>query len=228
MMDPNCSFCSELMGEETNNFFEMYVKEQFRKEGLKDRIVAETNNFVVMPMIGPLVPGYLLLLPKQHYSSYAKVPEELIEEAIIVKEAIRDIFKTHYGNAVVFEHGALNKMKKGACCSDHAHLHIVAVDVDVLKEFPQYGFIMRKVNSLMCVKEQIERNVPYLFYENQEGVAVLMDAPVVEAQFIRKLLATRIGAAERSYWNKNMQIEWMIDIIKTLKMEIMKKGLGVE
>lgn len=61
-----CSFCSEINGKEENNFFNIYLKDEFGKEGLNSRIVATTHNFVIMPMVGPLVPGYLLIVPKNH------------------------------------------------------------------------------------------------------------------------------------------------------------------
>lgn len=59
-----CSFCSEINGKEENNFFNIYLKDEFEKEGLNSRIVATTHKFVIMPMVGPLVPGYLLIVPK--------------------------------------------------------------------------------------------------------------------------------------------------------------------
>ena len=51
-----CSFCSEINGKEENNFFNIYLKDEFEKEGLNSRIVATTHKFVIMPMVGPLVP----------------------------------------------------------------------------------------------------------------------------------------------------------------------------
>lgn len=50
-----CSFCSEINGKEENNFFNIYLKDEFEKEGLNSRIVATTHKFVIMPMVGPLV-----------------------------------------------------------------------------------------------------------------------------------------------------------------------------
>ena len=60
-----CSFCSEINNKEENNFFDIYLKKEFEKEGLNSRIVATTKKFVIMPMVGPLVPGYLLIVPKE-------------------------------------------------------------------------------------------------------------------------------------------------------------------
>ncbi len=220
MYDYECSFCNEILGSNYNNFFNIYIENDFKKCGLNNRIVGETKNYLLMPMVGPLVPGYLLLLPKEHYSSFANMDEEQIEEAICIKNIVKKLFYKYYGKSVVFEHGALNKLKKGACCSDHAHLHIVATPVDVMDCFSDYGFDVREIDSLKEVRCQVSRNMPYLFYEDFEGKSILMDAPIVETQFIRKLLATKMGEKDRSLWNKNIHVDWMIDIIKKLKNEI--------
>ena len=42
------------------------------------------------------------------------------------------------------------------------------------------------------------------------------DAPIVESQFIRKLIAKKIGAEERFLWNSNPNLEWMVEIIHDL------------
>ena len=67
------------------------------------------------------------------------------------------------------------------------------------------------------IKDQVERNQPYLFYENQVGEMFLIDAPVIESQFIRKLIAKEINDVSRAYWGDNLQIDWMISTIKKLK-----------
>ena len=184
-----CSFCSEINGKEENNFFDIYLKEKFEKEGLNSRIVATTHKFVIMPMVGPLVPGYLLIVPKDHYLSISQLPKEQIEELKIVKEELKKVFEKHYGKSVFYEHGALSCSAKGGSCSDHAHLHIVAVDIDVKDKFGQYGYELRKLDDYSEIINQKQRNIPYLYYENQKGEMFLADAPIVESQFIRKLIA---------------------------------------
>ena len=132
------------------------------KEGLNSRIVATTKKFVIMPMVGPLVPGYLLIVPKDHYLSIARLPKEQVEELKIIKEELKKVFKQYYGKSVFYEHGALSCSAKGGCCSGHAHLHIV-------DEFSKYGYELRKLENYNEIINQKQRNTPYLYYENQNG-----------------------------------------------------------
>ena len=223
-----CSFCSEINGKEENNFFDIYLKEKFEKEGLNSRIVATTHKFVIMPMVGPLVPGYLLIVPKDHYLSISQLPKEQIEELKIVKEELKKAFEKHYGKPVFYEHGALSCSAKGGSCSDHAHLHIVAVDIDVKDKFGQYGYELRKLDDYSEIINQKQRNIPYLYYENQKGEMFLADAPIVESQFIRKLIAKDIDALDRALWNENIRIDWMIEIVKKLRPHFEKlKGTSI-
>ena len=56
-----------------------------------------------------------------------------------------------------------------------------------------------------------------LYYENQENEMFIADAPIVESQFIRKLIAKDINAIDRALWNENIRKDWMIEIVKTLR-----------
>ena len=129
----------------------------------------------------------------------------------------KKVFKQYYGKFVFFEHGALSCSAKGGCCSDHAHLHIVAVDIDVKDEFSKYGYKLRKIEDYSEIIDQKQRNTPYLYYENQNEEMFVADAPVVESQFIRKLIAKDINALDRALWNENIRKDWMIEIVKTLR-----------
>ena len=212
-----CSFCSEITDQEENNFFEIYLKKEFNEAGLQSRIVATTKYFVIMPMVGPLVKGYLLIVPKDHYLSISQLPSCQIQELIAIKSELRNIFNILFGKCVFFEHGALSCTAKGGSCSDHAHLHIVAVDVDVKEKFSEYGYDLVEISDYRDITKQKERNIPYLFYENQDSQMYVADAPVVESQFIRKLIAKEINASERALWNENIRKDWMIEIVKEMR-----------
>lgn len=213
----DCSFCAEFHGDEANNFFAIHLQGEFQKVGIQSRIIGRSRNFFVLPMIGPLVRGYLLVIPRIHFLSFAHLPVELVCEAQMIMDSLREIFSIHYCPPIFFEHGPMGQSRKGGCCTDHAHLHVVAVECDVVNKFATFTYEPRRVNDLMDLSQQLIKDVPYLYYENQKGERWLMDAPVVESQFIRKLIAIEIGAPERAYWFNSLQISWIIDIIKRLK-----------
>lgn len=222
-----CSFCQELANKDYNNFFELYLKDKFNKAGLQSRIIGETKYFVVFPMVGPLVPGYLLVLPKRHVESISMLTEHELEELYVVKNEIQCIFVKYFGESIVYEHGALTSTLRGGCCSDHAHLHIVAIDVDV-SDTLRKNFEVRYLSDLRHISEQLEQHSPYLYYEDKKGQCLIMNVGIVESQYIRKLLASQIGDVEHVFWNNNIEYDWMINIVKLLKPEFEgRRGNGL-
>jgi len=62
-----CEFCQELQGLPGNRFGAMYA-------GIAaSRIVAQTEHFVVLPTIGQLFAGSLLILPRVHKETCAEL-----------------------------------------------------------------------------------------------------------------------------------------------------------
>jgi len=226
----DCSFCDEFNDEGTSSFFAFYLKDKCKELGIDSRIVAKTRHFNILPMIGPLVPGYLLIVPKEHYLSFAHLPVELLEEAKLICDELKKVFSIHYTVPVVFEHGPMSVTRKGGCCSDHAHLHVVAVDCDVKDKFSKFMYQPREIKDMLDVKEQVSRDISYLYYKNQKGEHFIMDAPIVESQFVRKLIAVTINAKDRIYWSDSLQISWIINIIQKMKpifTELKLKGESV-
>ena len=102
------------------------------------------------------------LTQKDHYLSISQLPKEQVEELKIIKEELKKVFEQNYGKSVFYEHGALSCSAKGGCCSDHAHLHIVAVDIDVKDHFNKYGYELREIedyNEIVNQKQSRQLNL---------------------------------------------------------------------
>lgn len=122
-----CTFCAELTGEETNNLLRIVLR-----EGCTTRVVRETENFVVLPTIGQIVEGYLLIVSKQHYLSFGHIPAQCFREFMNLKEETRQVLSEVYTSPIFFEHGPISESKRGGCCVEHAHLHVVPARIDLL------------------------------------------------------------------------------------------------
>jgi ATP adenylyltransferase len=136
-----CTFCAELLGKETNNLLRVVLG-----EGYTTRVVRESKNFVVLPTIGPIVEGYLLIVPKQHYLSFGHIPAQHFREFMNLKEETRQVLREVYTTPIFFEHGPISESKRGGCSVEHAHLHAVPANVDLLDQL-QMGFRGRSINN---------------------------------------------------------------------------------
>ena len=190
----SCSFCAELGGEKANNLLRVVLGEEYNS-----RIVFETKNFVVLPTIGQIVEGYLLILPKRHYLSFGHIPVTNLDELTSLKEETRQTLQSIFGTPVFFEHGPVSENSRGGCCVDHAHIHAVPAHVCLLDELST-NFQGNQIDNMLSLAQQVQRRIPYLFYQGGDGQMFLFDAPSVPSQYLRKLLATQLGLKERWDW----------------------------
>ena len=76
-----CEFCIELGGRPGARFADIYPQ-------LRSRVVAREGGLVVLPTLGQLFPGSLLLMPERHYETCADLPRPLADR---MSELVRTI-----------------------------------------------------------------------------------------------------------------------------------------
>lgn len=204
---PDCVYCQEL----ETGFLEI------GGSNWGNRIVFETDNFVVFPGLGPIVEGYLLIASKDHYMGLGNVPTELYSELESVQTKVRSILTQNYTPPLFFEHGPVSRMNKGGCCIEHAHLHALPVKVDITSELT-HSFHHSIITSYDALKTQFQKGVPYFFYETNTGERHLFAVQEsVPSQYIRKLIAQKVGKPERADWQSYLELEEVVRTAQTLK-----------
>lgn len=105
-----CRFCSR------------YRRRAERSDEPWDAEVFRTDRFVVVPTKGPLVEGWLLVIPLDHRLSFSALDEvgELDELLSRTVELVAGAFAA----PTLFEHGATTAGSAFGCGIDHAHLHV--------------------------------------------------------------------------------------------------------
>ena len=79
----------------------------------------ETRNFVVIPSLGALVEGWVLVVPKEHRISMGALPAELRAEVENIERRVRRILRQRYGKPIVaFEHGPSGENHGTGCGVD--------------------------------------------------------------------------------------------------------------
>ena len=114
----SCKYCNFIKGNSSLVF---------------DKFIDETTNFVVVPSMGSLVPGWQLICPKKHYLNMTMLGQNDKEEfnALLMRRVIatRELYKKQ---VIVFEHGAVTDNSLIGCGVDQAHVHVVPVEFDLL------------------------------------------------------------------------------------------------
>lgn len=89
-------------------------------------ILYESGGFIVVPGAGALVPGYTLIIPRQHILSIGYLPHHLDDEFRSILQGVTTWLATEFdAEPHIFEHGAKNFREKGGACADHAHTQVV-------------------------------------------------------------------------------------------------------
>ena len=181
-----------------------------------DRILYESENFVVFPALGPIVDGNLLIVPKKHFISMRYVPIELYPELKTVYQRVRAILAENYRSPLFFEHGPISQTKRGGCCVEHAHFQAVPADFDIFEDLAKQ-FKYKKIKTIDDIRKN-KNGKPYFYYESNLGEKYLFDIPdVVPSQYIRKIIANKIGKPEIWDWRTHLGLDKMSEILKKLK-----------
>ncbi|WP_146044327.1 HIT domain-containing protein [Amycolatopsis sp. BJA-103] len=127
MQCAGADFCEELSGSHDTSFTRFYEGDP------PSRLICSTENLTLLADMSPLVLGHLLLLPSNHYLSFAQV---LSLHDAEVRDFLADfvpLYRKTFGEPLILEHGSSVGQDSHACIT-HAHLHFLPVDGDLVDD----------------------------------------------------------------------------------------------
>jgi ATP adenylyltransferase len=209
-----CTICAEFGGEEDGNLFHAYRGET----EIESRILAETRNFVAIPSLGQLVEGYVLICTRAHYFSIGaallKKPELRIELANFKRKVQVKLREVYGSRSIAFEHGAASFTNRAGCCTDHAHIHIVPTEVDLISRLAKTSLRWDGSRLSQLFRYAAGGNA-YLYYEDVrgDGISAVADAPI-PSQLFRRILSAELGRPDEWDWRQNPGMDRLVSAIK--------------
>ncbi len=215
-MSECCEFCMQIAGQREHNALLSLVGSAWAERP----VLAERQGAVVMPSIGALATGHVLLCPKEHARSVASVdqgPAVDIEELATEwrrRLAIATGLPIH-----AFEHGS-SSVEGGrvACSVEHAHLHLVPAAVEIrprLRELLDWTRLEIGTSALRDTADGRE----YLFYEAPDGERMLATTESgFDSQLLRIVLAEALGRPESWNWREHparLKVEKTVSLLET-------------
>ncbi|MBI1925820.1 hypothetical protein HYR99_16420 [Candidatus Poribacteria bacterium] len=183
------------------------------KDKIWNTILFESEHFVVVPTLGMILPGWLLIVAKQHLPNFAVLPEEWYSELKDIKARVHSKESELFHEPIVFEHGPKPGDATVGSCIDHAHLHMIPIDRDILSELNTH-YTFNRISNLHELRTHYREKGAYLYYENQRHEKYVCTAKQVPSQFIRQLIAHKCGKENRWDWAVFPETE---NIQKTVK-----------
>jgi len=177
-------------------------------------IFEETENFIVLPALGSLVDGYILIITKQHYFNMYELNDNIKNEYLNLIQKYRNIFKQIYGKyPIVFEHGSSkNSPTTSSASIIHAHTHIVnhnyLDEKNILNKFYFYKIDFFRYNPNI-------KN--YIFYISPSNKIYLTENFESKSQTMRILIAKDLKIENKFNWRKEPFFENINSTIKKIK-----------
>jgi ATP adenylyltransferase len=183
-----------------------------------DSILAESANFIALPSLGSLVPGWTLVVPKRPALCLAEMsPIERTELRTIVCK-IRHVLGKVGHQVFEFEHGVAQTGSLAGCGVDQAHLHVVPLSFDLIDCLDYH----RDAVKFEWPSKFTEGLVPETFAGSEylwcsDGAArSRIGRPIrPESQWFRRVVARELGLA--SSWNYS-EYPFEENILQTLDL----------
>lgn len=183
---------------------------------IENTIIEETEYFYILPTLGSLVDGYILIVTKRHINSMSELNENELNEYKNIIDKYQNLFKKIYNKTpIVFEHGTPNQNSEMKANSvTHAHTHIVNINFSNEKEIlEKYNF--KEINDF----EEIEKNKNYIKYIYDNKIYITYNFPSV-SQLMRILIAEELNYKDKFDWKKERFDENIISTIERIKGEL--------
>ncbi|MFD5478817.1 HIT domain-containing protein [Streptomyces hawaiiensis] len=181
-----CTFCNEVSGTDSP-FYDLGIAET-----PDDYVLYSSENFIVVPCIGPLTDWYVLIVPRRHTLSAGWLGEKERAELRTVSQEVMKRLKERSGRDVVlFEHGSFNFRDKGGSCHDHCHIHVVATEKPIQEFIAEVSGSVELepcedwIETAATMVRESSRS--YLSLESADG-AMIAKATGAPSAFFRKAL----------------------------------------
>jgi diadenosine tetraphosphate (Ap4A) HIT family hydrolase len=207
-----CDFCNEFSGSPENAFQRIYGGDQF------SRTLLRTEELAVVPSLGQIVEGYLLILPRVHFKAVGDLPANALNKFASISRQVGRVVEKEYGSFILFEHGTRSE-GMGGCGIYHAHIHMVPIartadPITLLKS----SFLHREFDDLEQLKTRSEGLLSYLLFQDSDKRLYVFDTGPLPSQFMRKLLADALGVREWD-WRAYGREERLIATMKRLSVQ---------
>src|SRR5690349_693609 len=211
---PNCCLCYNLGPQGSTKLW--------------DKPLVESTNFVAIPSLGALVPGWVMVVPKEHYLSIGALTDSMVGEMAGLKDALVSRLTQSYGELCAFEHGPGAAKRDVGCGVDHAHLHIVPVQFDLAeaaKSFLPPDLVWKDAHMSDC-RRAFAAGLDYLYLEQPLGTGRIAVGGHFGSQVFRRAIATRLGSPHEYNWREYPQTDNILSTVETLLKVQTQKLIG--
>jgi diadenosine tetraphosphate (Ap4A) HIT family hydrolase len=182
--------CQELSGSTDTSFTRVYEGDP------PSRRIAATRRFEVLADMSPLVVGHLLVLPRQHHLSFARVLAGDHAELRNLLAWLDPRYTATFAPPLVLEHGSTEEMGRQACVT-HAHWHVFPLSGDAVDNVLESdGLAYRELAGLHDLGREPWLSHSYYFRRYRDRARVYLPAETNPRQYLRSVVGRMLGIAD--------------------------------
>jgi diadenosine tetraphosphate (Ap4A) HIT family hydrolase len=157
------------------------------RPAIENTPLRESERFLLMPCVGPLVAGQAMIVSREHFPSLAAMGEQAADE---YDGFVRRILGGENG-WLEAEHGATAEDCAGACVT-HAHVHL-------MPGMAQFAEVFDGVVPQLYRGDRFElpgSGVPYVFLRGGLGQTRIFRATGLPSQVLRQTICAALGRGD--------------------------------
>jgi diadenosine tetraphosphate (Ap4A) HIT family hydrolase len=180
---------------------------------LHNQKLLETDRFIVLPSLGPLMPGHVMVVGKEHLESLVSMGRDAFEEYEQLANHLRAAAPfLRDGEPLEAEHGSTANDKAGACVV-HTHVHWLPGLGGYLREFTKRLPLLSQ-HEIM----DIPANVPYIFVRAGAEKAIF-HAAGLPSQTIRRTICEVLDRDDTD-WMRAPRLDWVKETVLAWQSEM--------
>jgi ATP adenylyltransferase len=209
-----CRFCDVLSAPQPKAFW--------------DSPIVESSNFVIVPSLGSMREGWLLIVPKEHFIAAASLPNLLAAEILEMKRLAKELLRPYESPVWCFEHGPASEKRAVGCGVDHAHIHVVPFEHDLISAanglLPDGSTF--QPGTLEECKTAARAGADYLYAEDPSGQEMVAFGANFGSQVFRRAIAAVDGKPLEYDWRQHPHFDNVRATVARLAVQRPRKDDG--
>jgi len=170
----------------------------------------ETENFIIIPALGPLCVGHVMVTSKYHQQNLLSSTKNLWKEYDEIISIVTKINQKYYSNLLEAEHGGFENYNSGACIN-HTHINLIPNFGNIENIFAKLLTPLQSASNISDIKSY---NKPYVSIRGNSKNIKIYDGMNLPSQFIRRVIANYLGYNTWE-WGKYYKLN---DVSKTINL----------
>ena len=187
-------------------------------ERVENTVLLASNNFLVLPTLGQLCEGWVMVVSKHHVAALADLSVTHLDELMTLIRRTQSLVERAYGATVICEHGGGRGQRLVPGCVNHAHLHITPTQ-DPAEVLGRLDEILEDGGrtSMASIHDIHHVEGDYVLYGREMGqLVVALPRSQIPSQLFRRVVAQSMGRPDHWDWAVVPGFDNIIATVQTL------------